>query len=166
MALNRDQKQEVRCRTGDFRGVAHSLVASDYAGSSRWYYHMQEGRAIPGFSKVAKNTLFSRAWTARIRDRNDDLDGPLRTPISQEPPAPRTSIKAFARRRQADPRGRGGRQAVPGHHVDVLIASDVTIAAMLLNVISQPATMLVRLLAEPASQVARVTNAAGQTKAA
>ena len=37
---------------------------------------------------------------------------------------------------------------------------------MLLSVMVQPATMLVRVLAEPASQVARVTNAVGQAKAA
>ena len=37
---------------------------------------------------------------------------------------------------------------------------------MLLSVMVQPATMLVRVLAEPASQVARVTNAVGQQKAA
>jgi large subunit ribosomal protein L10 len=38
--------------------------------------------------------------------------------------------------------------------------------SMLLSVMVQPATMLVRLLSEPAVQVARVTNAVGQQKAA
>jgi large subunit ribosomal protein L10 len=37
---------------------------------------------------------------------------------------------------------------------------------MLLNVMSQPATMLVRVLAEPASQVARVTQRVAEAKQA
>ena len=37
---------------------------------------------------------------------------------------------------------------------------------MLLNVMSQPATMLVRVLAEPASQIARVTKRVAEAKQA
>src|SRR3546814_589024 len=124
------------------------------------------------FLKVAKNTLVSRAVeNTDYAVVKDALTGPLLYAFSQEDPgAAGRLIKEFAKANdKLKPRlvSLGG-QMYPGSHVDVLASLPTRDEAlsMLLSVMVQPATMLVRLLSEPAVQVARVTNAVGQQKAA
>jgi large subunit ribosomal protein L10 len=174
MALNLTQKKEVVAELAEIAAKAHSLVAAEYAGLtvSQLTDLRKKARTDNVFLKVAKNSLVSRA----VDDTDyavikDELTGPLLYAFSQEDPgAAGRLIKEFAKANdKLKPRlvSLGG-QLYPGSHVDVLASLPTRDQAlsMLLSVMVQPATMLVRVLAEPASQVACVTNAVGQQKAA
>ena len=174
MALNLEQKKQVVAELAEVAGTAHSLVAAEYAGLTVDQLTDLRKKARPGgvYLKVAKNTLVSRA----VEDTDyavikDELTGPLLYAFSPEDPgAAGRLIKEIAKANdKLKPRlvSLGG-QMYPGTHVDVLASLPTRDEALslLLSVMVQPAPLLVRVLAEPASQVARVTNAVGQTKAA
>src|SRR3546814_69947 len=174
MALNLTQKQEVVAELAEVAGSAHSLVAAEYVGLTvaQLTDMRKKARQEGVFLKVAKNTLVSRAVeNTDYAVVKDALTGPLLYAFSQEDPgAAGRLIKEFAKANdKLKPRlvSLGG-QMYPGSHVDVLASLPTRDEAlsMLLSVMVQPATMLVRLLSEPAVQVARVTNAVGQQKAA
>ncbi len=174
MALNLTQKKNVVAELAEVAGSAHSLVAAEYAGLTvaQLTQLRQKARNDGVFLKVAKNTLVSRAVEGTDYDViKDALTGPLLYAFSKEDPgAAGRLIKDFAKANdKLKPRlvSMGG-QMYPGSHVDVLASLPTRDQAlsMLLSVMVQPATMLVRLLSEPASQIARVTNAVGQTKQA
>ncbi|MEJ7746995.1 MAG: 50S ribosomal protein L10 [Luteimonas sp.] len=174
MALNLTQKKNVVAELAEVAGSAHSLVAAEYAGLTvaQLTQLRQKARNDGVFLKVAKNTLVSRAVEGTDYDViKDALTGPLLYAFSKDDPgAAGRLIKDFAKANdKLKPRlvSMGG-QMYPGSHVDVLASLPTRDQAlsMLLSVMVQPATMLVRLLSEPAAQVARVTNAVGQTKQA
>ncbi len=174
MALNLTQKKNVVAELAEVAGSAHSLVAAEYAGLTvaQLTQLRQKARNDGVFLKVAKNTLVSRAVEGTGYDViKDALTGPLLYAFSKDDPgAAGRLIKDFAKANdKLKPRlvSMGG-QMYPGTHVDVLASLPTRDQALskLLSVMVQPATMLVRLLSEPASQIARVTNAVGQTKEA
>jgi len=175
MALNFEQKKEVVAELAEVARGAASLVAAEYRGMTVEQLTDLRKKAREGgvFLKVVKNTLVRRAVDGtEFECIGEALTGPLMYAFSEEDPgAAGRLVKDYAKTNdKLIPKivAIGGQMYGPSEveRLASLPTRDQALA-ILLGMLTQPASKLVRTLAEPASMLARTVNGvAGQKQAA
>ena len=163
MALRLEDKKALVAEVNEVARTAQSAVAADYRGLSvsQMTELRQKARDADVYVRVVKNTLARLAVEGtEFECLQEGLAGPLVLAFSREDPgAAARVVKAFAKDNDklvARLVAIGG-ELLPGEALD-RVASLPTLdeaRAMLLSVMSAPASQLVRTLAEPAAMLAR-----------
>ncbi|MCB1607989.1 MAG: 50S ribosomal protein L10 [Xanthomonadales bacterium] len=174
MALNFEQKKEVVAELAEVARGAVSLVAAEYRGLTVAQLTDLRKKARDGgvFLKVVKNTLVKRAVSGTDYECiGEALTGPLMYAFSQEDPgAAGRLVQDYAKTNdKLIPKivAIGGQMYGPTE-VERLanLPTREQALAILLGMLTQPASKLVRTLAEPASMLARTINGVAEQKQA